>query len=174
MRPAGGAEELSRSGTTAMRALESAADKEGIHPMESDASVFIRPGFLFRAADALLTNFHLPNSPPLILVCAFGGINRMRDAYKIAAEKKFLFYSYGRRNADSSGAKMKFTVLSQDGFARCGALEFARGEIQTPVFMPVGTVGAVKTLMPDEIEERGGQKSFSPTRCTCGCGRDWK
>ena len=82
-------------GTTAMRALESAADKEGIHPMESDASVFIRPGFLFRAADALLTNFHLPNSPPLILVCAFGGINRMRDAYKIAAEKNFLFYSYG-------------------------------------------------------------------------------
>ena len=52
---------------------------------------------------------------------------------------------------------MKFTVISQDGFARCGALEFARGEIQTPVFMPVGTVGAVKTLMPDEIEEGGGR-----------------
>ncbi len=83
-------------GTTVVRTLESAADGEGI-PRAGDGrtSLFVRPPFDFRAVDALLTNFHLPRSTLLALVCAFAGTERTLAAYREAVEHGYRFYSYG-------------------------------------------------------------------------------
>ena len=83
-------------GTTSLRLLESAADEEGvIHPFSDDTSIFIQPGYTFRAVDVLLTNFHLPKSTLFMLVSAFSGLDRMQDAYAHAVEEEYRFYSYG-------------------------------------------------------------------------------
>ena len=83
-------------GTTTLRALESAADENGnISPQESETDLFIKPGFAFRAADLLLTNFHLPRSSLLVLACAFGGREKVLRACRFAAKRGFRFYSYG-------------------------------------------------------------------------------
>lgn len=82
-------------GTTVVRALESAWDngrlREGRHATE----LFIRPEFMFRAVDALVTNFHLPQSTLLMLVCAFGGREFVLRAYAEAVSKKYRFFSFG-------------------------------------------------------------------------------
>jgi len=62
---------------------------------QGETGLFICPGFEFRAVDALLTNFHLPRSTLLMLVCAFSGTDRILSAYKEAVDKKYRFYSYG-------------------------------------------------------------------------------
>lgn len=77
-------------GTTALRVLES---MDG--PGEAATELFIRPGYRFRHADALITNFHLPRSSLLVLVCAFGGTERVMRAYRDAVALGFRFYSYG-------------------------------------------------------------------------------
>jgi S-adenosylmethionine:tRNA ribosyltransferase-isomerase len=83
-------------GTTTVRTLEYAARNAGrIQPGSGEADMFISPGFQFRVISALLTNFHLPQSTLLMLVCAFGGKNRVLGAYKHAVEQKYRFYSYG-------------------------------------------------------------------------------
>jgi S-adenosylmethionine:tRNA ribosyltransferase-isomerase len=83
-------------GTTSLRLLETAASEGGsIHPFASDTSLFILPGYRFRAVDLLLTNFHLPRSTLFMLVCAFAGTERMRKAYAHAIEAGYRFYSYG-------------------------------------------------------------------------------
>jgi S-adenosylmethionine:tRNA ribosyltransferase-isomerase len=83
-------------GTTTLRALESAATDEGeIMPGKGDATLTIKPGYQFRIADALLTNFHLPRSSLLLLVSAFAGRNLILDAYKHAVNERYRFYSYG-------------------------------------------------------------------------------
>lgn len=83
-------------GTTALRLLESAADSGGeIKPFRDETSIFITPGYRFRAAGALVTNFHLPRSTLFMLVCAFSGTERMKRAYTHALEKGYRFYSYG-------------------------------------------------------------------------------
>ena len=83
-------------GTTALRLLESAADQSGrIAPFSGDTAIFITPGYRFRAADALLTNFHLPRSTLFMLVAAFSGLDRMKRAYTHAIENGYRFYSYG-------------------------------------------------------------------------------
>jgi S-adenosylmethionine:tRNA ribosyltransferase-isomerase len=83
-------------GTTTIRALEHSAQESGkIQPGRREADIFIYPGYQFRIAGALLTNFHLPQSTLLILVCAFGGQQRILDAYRHAVEQKYRFYSYG-------------------------------------------------------------------------------
>ncbi len=83
-------------GTTSLRLLETAADENGvIRPFAGDTGIFITPGYRFRAADALLTNFHLPKSTLFMLVCAFGGMARMKAAYAEAIAKNYRFYSYG-------------------------------------------------------------------------------
>jgi len=83
------------AGTTVMRALESAALDGAIRPGERDTSLFVRPGFAFRAVSALLTNFHLPASTLLVLVSAFAGHERMRAAYAHAMSERYRFYSFG-------------------------------------------------------------------------------
>lgn len=83
-------------GTTSLRLLESAADEHGVvHPWEGETSIFIKPGYRFRAVDRLMTNFHLPRSTLFMLVCALAGTDTMRDAYRHAVAEGFRFYSYG-------------------------------------------------------------------------------
>ncbi|MFT4047407.1 MAG: tRNA preQ1(34) S-adenosylmethionine ribosyltransferase-isomerase QueA [Solimonas sp.] len=86
-------------GTTVTRALESAAaaqDRIGtLRPQSGETRLFITPGYRFRVIDLLLTNFHLPESTLLMLVCAFGGYERMMAAYRHAVAGRYRFFSYG-------------------------------------------------------------------------------
>ncbi len=83
-------------GTTSLRLLETAADKAGIvHPFAGDTAIFIYPGYRFKAVDALMTNFHLPKSTLFMLVSAFAGLGRMKEAYAHAIAQGYRFYSYG-------------------------------------------------------------------------------
>ena len=83
-------------GTTALRLLESAADESGsIRPFAGETSLFITPGYRFRAVDRLFTNFHLPRSTLFMLVSAFSGLDVMKRAYAHAIEQNYRFYSYG-------------------------------------------------------------------------------
>jgi S-adenosylmethionine:tRNA ribosyltransferase-isomerase len=82
-------------GTTVVRALESAAAGGRLHPFDGESDIFIRPGHRFRAVDALLTNFHLPESTLLVLVSAFAGRERVLAAYHHAIAGRYRFFSYG-------------------------------------------------------------------------------
>ena len=83
-------------GTTSVRALESAASEDGwITEGEGETRIFITPGYRFRVVDALFTNFHLPESTLMMLVCAFGGQQRLLDAYRHAVQQRYRFFSYG-------------------------------------------------------------------------------
>ncbi|PIZ03512.1 MAG: tRNA preQ1(34) S-adenosylmethionine ribosyltransferase-isomerase QueA [Gammaproteobacteria bacterium CG_4_10_14_0_8_um_filter_38_16] len=82
-------------GTTVVRSLESAAISGEIAPFCGDTRLFITPGFQFRVVDMLLTNFHLPKSTLLMLVCAFAGFDRVMHAYAEAVAKQYRFFSYG-------------------------------------------------------------------------------
>jgi S-adenosylmethionine:tRNA ribosyltransferase-isomerase len=83
-------------GSTALRTLESAADEAGrIKPFSGETSIFITPGYKFRAVDLMLTNFHLPRSTLFMLVAAFSGLDTMKRAYAHAIAAGYRFYSYG-------------------------------------------------------------------------------
>jgi len=83
-------------GTTSLRLLESATGDDGvIRPFAGDTSIFITPGYRFRAIDGLMTNFHLPKSTLFMLVSALMGLERMQAAYAHAIAEEYRFYSYG-------------------------------------------------------------------------------
>lgn len=82
-------------GTTSLRALESAAKTGEGAAGKGETSIFITPGYRFKVVDMLLTNFHLPKSTLLMLVCAFGGMEKMLAAYRIAVDNEYRFFSYG-------------------------------------------------------------------------------
>ena len=82
-------------GTTVVRALESAAADGALAPYEGETRIFIRPGFRFRVVDALVTNFHLPESTLLMLVAAFAGREAVLAAYAHAVQARYRFFSYG-------------------------------------------------------------------------------
>ncbi|SEQ57542.1 S-adenosylmethionine:tRNA ribosyltransferase-isomerase [Solimonas aquatica] len=85
-------------GTTVTRALESAAaaqDSAALQPMRGETRLFITPGYRFAVVQRLLTNFHLPESTLMMLVCAFGGHERMMAAYRHAVAARYRFFSYG-------------------------------------------------------------------------------
>ncbi|MGI9238533.1 MAG: tRNA preQ1(34) S-adenosylmethionine ribosyltransferase-isomerase QueA [Woeseiaceae bacterium] len=82
-------------GTTSVRALESAASSGELRPLEDDTDLFIVPGYRFRVVDAMITNFHLPQSSLLMLVSAFAGKDRILSAYRHAVNEKYRFFSYG-------------------------------------------------------------------------------
>jgi S-adenosylmethionine:tRNA ribosyltransferase-isomerase len=82
-------------GTTAVRSLESAAADGELQQFRGDTRLFIRPGYRFRCVDAMLTNFHLPESTLLMLVTAFGGYEPVMAAYRHAVEGRYRFFSYG-------------------------------------------------------------------------------
>jgi S-adenosylmethionine:tRNA ribosyltransferase-isomerase len=83
-------------GTTSVRVLESVMQKRGkLEPYQGETDIFIYPGFQFQMVDALLTNFHLPESTLLMLVSAFAGRERILRAYHHAINHRYRFYSYG-------------------------------------------------------------------------------
>jgi S-adenosylmethionine:tRNA ribosyltransferase-isomerase len=83
-------------GTTVVRALETVAQRfNTVCPCSGETEIFIQPGFTFGAIDALITNFHLPKSTLLMLICAFGGYDTIMRAYAEAVEQKYRFFSYG-------------------------------------------------------------------------------
>ncbi len=82
-------------GTTSTRVLESAALSGDLKSFQGDTKLFITPGFEFRCVDAMITNFHLPESTLMMLVCAFAGYEEMMTAYRVAIEQRYRFYSYG-------------------------------------------------------------------------------
>ncbi|MBK8131661.1 MAG: tRNA preQ1(34) S-adenosylmethionine ribosyltransferase-isomerase QueA [Gammaproteobacteria bacterium] len=95
-------------GTTAVRSLETAAAGGALRPFVGDTDIFIFPGYEFRSVDALITNFHLPESSLLMLVCAFAGHRATLAAYRAAVAERYRFFSYGdamfiTRNPAASG-----------------------------------------------------------------------
>jgi S-adenosylmethionine:tRNA ribosyltransferase-isomerase len=82
-------------GTTVVRSLESAVSDGELKPFDGETRLFITPGFKFNVVDALLTNFHLPESTLLMLVCAFGGYTHVMNAYQHAVAQRYRFFSYG-------------------------------------------------------------------------------
>jgi S-adenosylmethionine:tRNA ribosyltransferase-isomerase len=87
-----GAERVVAAGTTVARTLESWAESG---KPDGESSLFIYPGYRWRLVDALLTNFHLPRSTLLAMVMSFGGKDLMREAYRVAVEERYRFYSFG-------------------------------------------------------------------------------
>lgn len=82
-------------GTTSVRSLETAAQCGELQPYRGDTCLFIRPGYQFRAVDAMITNFHLPESTLLMLVSAFAGYEQVMPAYRHAVDRRYRFFSYG-------------------------------------------------------------------------------
>jgi S-adenosylmethionine:tRNA ribosyltransferase-isomerase len=82
-------------GTTVVRTLEAAATDDVVSPFDGETSLFIYPGFGFRVVDGMITNFHLPESSLLMLVCAFAGTDAVLSAYRHAVAQRYRFYSYG-------------------------------------------------------------------------------
>jgi len=95
-------------GTTALRLIETAADSDGlVHPWCGETDIFIRPGYRFLVADALMTNFHLPRSTLMMLVSAFIGSERIRDIYSHAISQNYRFFSYGDASLLLPGAQTR-------------------------------------------------------------------
>lgn len=82
-------------GTTALRALETASQTGRLQPYVGETEIFIYPGFQFHCVDVLITNFHLPGSTLIMLVCALGGYQRVMQAYQTAIKEGYHFFSYG-------------------------------------------------------------------------------
>ncbi len=82
-------------GTTCVRSLETAAAGGALAPFAGDSRLFIYPGYEFRVVDALVTNFHLPESTLLMLVSALAGTEHVLDAYREAVRERYRFFSYG-------------------------------------------------------------------------------
>ncbi len=82
-------------GTTSVRSLESASQSGEIQPFFGDSDIFIFPGYRFQSVDAMITNFHLPESTLLMLVSAFSGYEHMMNAYREAVTQRYRFFSYG-------------------------------------------------------------------------------
>ena len=83
-------------GTTAARVLESVSDCSGkVHAISGETSIFIYPGYKFKATDALITNFHLPESTLIMLVSALAGKDNVMNAYKVAVNDRYRFFSFG-------------------------------------------------------------------------------
>jgi S-adenosylmethionine:tRNA ribosyltransferase-isomerase len=82
-------------GTTSVRSLETAAQNGELRPYRGETRLFIRPGYRFRVVDAMITNFHLPESTLLMLVSAFAGYEQVLAAYRHAVQRRYRFFSYG-------------------------------------------------------------------------------
>ena len=80
---------------TSVRSLESASQSGEIQPFMGDSEIFIFPGYEFKSVDAMITNFHLPESTLLMLVSAFSGFDHIKKAYQTAVDERYRFFSYG-------------------------------------------------------------------------------
>ena len=155
-------------GTTAVRALESAASTGRL---SGRTDLFIHGDFRFRVVDVLLTNFHLPRSSLLLMVEAFYGPG-WRPLYDTALARGYRFLSFGdamligRDGSRPGGPAMTATtveVTATDGAARAGTVHTARGSYRIPTFMPVGTRGAVKALDSRDLEALGAEVVLANT-----------
>ena len=153
-------------GTTTLRALESAAlRRRRCVAGARETDIFITPGFDFRVVDRLVTNFHLPQSTLMMLVSAFAGHAHVMALYRHAIERALPLLQLRRRDAARSRpeatqdnpAMLDFELLTTEGQARRGRLTLNHGVVETPIFMPVGTYGTVKGVMPRSLEEMGAQ-----------------
>ena len=111
-------------GTTSLRLLESAAGEDGaIAAWSGETSIFITPGYRFKAVDILMTNFHLPRSTLFMLVAAFSGLGTMRAAYGHAIRSGYRFYSYGdvsllfQQRTVGMNSQLKDTMAEHSTFA---------------------------------------------------------
>lgn len=95
-------------GTTAVRSLEAAAARGVLEPFAGDTDIFIYPGYRFRVVDAMVTNFHLPESTLLMLVSAFAGPDRVLAAYRHAVAERYRFFSYGDAMFVSPAADVRY------------------------------------------------------------------
>lgn len=155
-------------GTTSVRTLESASTQKGeIKPGHFETNIFIYPGYEFKIIDGLITNFHLPESTLIMLVSAFLGIEETLRIYNIAVEEKYRFLvsamqiCISRRTHEQLSYEIKH-ICKQSG-ARIGVFHTPHGDIETPVFMPVGTQATVKGLTPEMIKDTGAQIILSNT-----------
>ena len=83
-------------GTTSIRVLESATNDKGVlEPVKKETDIFIYPGYKFKMVDAVITNFHLPESTLIMLVSAFCGLDETLDMYNIAVKEGYRFFSFG-------------------------------------------------------------------------------
>ena len=138
-------------GTTSLRAIETVFSKK-LDQFDGLTDIFIYPGYKFKAVDKLITNFHLPKSTLLMLVAAFIGFDRMKELYEIAIKRDIGFFLM---EMQCFLLENEIQLLKKDGYARRGFLELQHGNIQTPVFMPVGTNATVKGLTVEDLEETG-------------------
>ena len=126
-------------------------------------SIFITPGYRFRAVDVMLTNFHLPRSTLFMLVAAFSGLDTMQRAYAHAIATGYRFYSYGdacllfrgRELTHDDGRLLRSSCCTPTAPRAPGAIRTPRGTVRTPAFMPVGTQGALKAVHWHEVREAG-------------------
>ena len=139
--------------------MESATREDGvIRPFSGETSIFITPGYRFRAVDVMMTNFHLPRSTLFMLVC---GLQRARrdEARLRARDRGRLPLLFLRRRVPAVPVTrmtgFSFEVLHTDGDARAGEIRTPRGTVRTPAFMPVGTQGALKGVHWHEVREAG-------------------
>ncbi len=89
------AEHITAVGTTSARTLEAARRQDGFHPERKATDIFITPGYQFKAVDAMITNFHLPESTLLMMICAFAGYEETMQLYEHAIRERYRFYSFG-------------------------------------------------------------------------------
>jgi len=102
-------------GTTVVRVLESAVRDGRIDTFEGETDIFIYPGYRFRTVDGLITNFHLPESTLLMLVCAFAGMENVLRAYQHAVELRYRFFSYGDAMFVTPAEKNGATFVAPNG-----------------------------------------------------------
>ena len=155
-------------GTTVVRTLESAADGAGgVRAGCGTTDLFIRPPFRFHVVDALITNFHLPHSTLLMLVAAFAGRERTMAAYREAIDPGLSLLLLRRRDGDrvsgDPASAFSFALEARTGHARAGVFSTPHGDIETPAFMPVGTLANVKMLTPDELDDLGARMVLANT-----------
>ena len=118
--------------------LRSSADGSAtIKPYSGDTDIFLYPGCQFRVVDAMITNFHLPESTLIMLVSAFAGVETIRDAYRVAVENRYRFFSYGDAmfltNREWRSGLSGFT---SDGLARRGGSTSHEAPFKHPHLCP--------------------------------------
>ncbi len=147
------AKRIAAVGTTSLRTLESAARRGALGAFEGETDIFITPGYRFRTADILLTNFHLPRSTLFMLVSAFSGLGH-HEGRLCGGDQGTLSLLFLWRRVPAIALPM-LRIDKTDGAARTGTFAMPRGEIRTPAFMPLGTAGSVKAMMPQSVRETG-------------------
>ena len=146
-------------GTTVTRVLEHLMKAHGkIVACTGATDLFIYNGHVFKCASALLTNFHLPCSTLLMLVSAFGGHELVMRAYNEA-----IAGGTGSSVMETPCSSFKYMLDCTDGPARCGRFLTPHGSVETPIFMPVGTLATVKAMTPEVLKSLGTQIILSNT-----------